>query len=50
MADPEGSYPRIENHNLLYVFLEIIVRTPMEKQLDLVGPIASRERFVPPSM
>ena len=41
MADPEGSYPHIENHNLLYVSLEIMVRTPIEKQLDLLGPIAS---------
>ena len=50
MADPEGSYPRIENQNLLYVSLERMVRTPIEKQLDLLGPFASRESFVQPSV
>ena len=30
--------------------LEILVRTPLEKQLDSGGPIASRGRFVRPSV
>ena len=30
--------------------LEILVRTPLEKQLDPLGPIASRGRFVRPSV
>ena len=40
-------YPHpLEIHNLLFVSLEILVRTPLEKR----GPIASRERSVRPSM
>ena len=34
-----GSAPRLENHKWLYVSLEILVRTPLEKQLDPSGPI-----------
>ena len=34
----------------LYVSLEILVRTPLEKQLDPLGPITSRWRFVRPSV
>ena len=39
--------PPLEDHKLLYVSLEILVRTPLEKQL---GPIASGGRSVWPSV
>ena len=40
----------LENHMLLYFSLEILVRSPLEKQLDPLGPIASREKSVWPSV
>ena len=40
----------LENHTLLYVSLQILVRTPIEKQLDPSGPIASRVRSIRPSV
>ena len=44
-ADPEREQGvRLENHTWLQVSLEILVRTPLEKQL---GPIATRGSFVP---
>ena len=39
-----------ENHRLLYDSLEILVQTSNEKLLDPSGPIASRGRFVWPSV
>ena len=33
--------PTLENHKLLYVFLEMLVLTPLRKQLDPLGLIAS---------
>ena len=51
--DPEGGqdFPdSLENHKWLYVSLEILVQTPLEKQLDPFGPIASRGRFALPSV
>ena len=36
----------LEYHKLLYVSLEILERTPFQKQLDPLGPVASRGRFV----
>ena len=39
--------PPLEDHKLLYVSLEILVRTPLEKRL---GPIASGGRSVWPSV
>ena len=36
----EWAHP-LENYKLLYVSLEILVGTPLEKQLDALGPIAS---------
>ena len=53
LAYPEGdrvSRSPLENHNWLQVSLEILVRTPLEKQLDHLGPIASRGRSVRPSV
>ena len=44
-----GPDPPLENHELVYVSLEILVRTPIEKQFDPMCPIASRGRFVRPS-
>ena len=44
-----GSGP-LENYNLLKVTLGSVVRTPLEKQLDPSGPIASRGRSVRPSL
>ena len=41
----EGQEP-LEKHKLLYVSFEILARTPVEKQLDPRGPIASRGRFI----
>ena len=38
--------PHLENQKWLIVFLEILVRTPLEKQLDPSGHIASRGRSV----
>ena len=44
-----GSGASLKNHQrLLYVFLGILVQTPLEKQLDHSG--ASGGRFVPPSV
>ena len=40
----------LEDHKWLKVSLEILVQTPLEKQLDPMGPIASRGRFVRPSV
>ena len=40
----------LENHKLSYVSLETLVRTPLEKQLDPLDPIASRRGFVRPSV
>ena len=45
-----GSRPHLENHKLLYVSLEILVRTPLEKQLDTWCPIAFQGRPVQPSV
>ena len=42
--------PLLENHNLSYVSLETFVRTPLEKQLDPLDPIASRGGLVWPSV
>ena len=41
MGGRDGLDP-LENHKWLFVSLEIVVRTPHEKQLDLSGPVASR--------
>ena len=46
-ADPEGGVA-LKNHKLLYVFFEMLVQIPLERQLDLSGPIASRWRSVQP--
>ena len=37
-----------ENHKRLYVSLDILVQTTLEKQLDPSGPIASRGWYVRP--
>ena len=39
---PDPPQP-LENHKLLYVSLEVLVRTPLEKQLD---PLKERVKFV----
>ena len=50
--DPEGGgtggRDPLDNNKWLYVGLETLVRTPFEKQLDLLGPIASQGRSVRP--
>ena len=33
-----GGLDPLENHKWLKIFLEILVRTPLEKQLDPLGP------------
>ena len=45
-----GEDLNLENHKLLKVSLEILVKTPLEKQLDARGPIASRGRSARPSV
>ena len=40
-----GSTP-LENHKLLFVSLEIVVQTPLKKQLDPSGPSASGGKSV----
>ena len=45
-----GPDPPMENHKLLYVCLEIIVWTPLKKQLDPRGLIASRGSSIWPSV
>ena len=46
----KGSESPIENHKLLYVSLKILVQTLLQKQLDPLGPIASWERSLQPSV
>ena len=48
-GDRESGPHPLENHKWLYVSLEILVGTPLEKQLDPVGPFTSRGRFLRPS-
>ena len=53
--DPLETGPRarvgtVENHKWLKCPLKILVRIPLEKQFDLLGPIASGERFIWPTM
>ena len=47
-----GVGTHLENQSLVHVYvsLEILVRTPLERQLEPLGPIASRGRFVRPSV
>ena len=48
-GEDRGSGPPptpMENQKLLYVYLEILVRTPIEKHLDPLCSIASRRRSV----
>ena len=48
-ADIEGQgvrIPHLENHKCLKISLDILVRTPYEKQLDPSCLIASQGRFV----
>ena len=40
----------LANNKWLYVSLEIMVRTTLDKQLDSASPIASRGRLVCPSV
>ena len=42
--------PPLEKSQVAIGSLEILVRTPLKKQLDPLGPIASRGRFVWPSV
>ena len=55
-ADPKGRgggqgvRTPLENHKLLYISLEILVRIPLEKQFDPSGPTASWGRSVWPSV
>ena len=42
--------PTLENQPLALGFSEILVQTTLEKQLDPMGPIASRGRSVRPSV
>ena len=38
--------PPLENLKLLYVYLDILVLTPLDKQLNPLGPIASQGKSV----
>ena len=54
-ADPEGRQgtgppPPLENHKWLYVSLEVLIRSPLKKLLETLGPIASRGKVVLPSV
>ena len=43
----------LENHKLLFVSLEILVRVPLEKKvnpIEAIGPIASKRRTLLPSV
>ena len=41
-----GPNPLFGNHKLVYVSLEILVWTPLEKRFDPLCPIASRGRSI----